>query len=142
MRVRFAGPVDYAHSATPDFACNHIGADSLADARNGVPPNPCRRIFGAGFEIVAGASPENFCLGQERFSFLEQRLIVGTRAFYKRQTGAGGFLLERVVQDRFQPLPSLRIHIINPRVIIPDGATLSREPIPAGRSQLKFPWRS
>src|SRR5256714_2836515 len=94
------GEVNGSHSATPDLAGDHVGADPLADSRNSVAPNPSRRIFGARFEIVACASPENFRLGQERFSLLEQRLIVGTRTLYKRQASAGGFLLERVIQDR------------------------------------------
>src|SRR5213075_152930 len=81
-----------------------------ADLRTGFAPNPARGIFGARFQVVVCVSPQNLSLGEERLSFLEQRAIVGTGAFYKRQTRAGRFLLESITEDGLQSLPSLRIH--------------------------------
>src|ERR1041385_7580908 len=105
--------IDRSHSAPANFTNDHIGAYSPPNLRKVLRRTRNGKVIGAFFQSICRVRLG----GQKRFSLAQKIDIISTRMLDHRASGRGRFVFERLGENRFEFLPSIRVHDLSSRAV-------------------------
>src|SRR5215469_14692800 len=105
--------INRSHSALANFTNNHVSAYSPPNFRKVLRRNRNAKVISAFLQRIRRVGLG----GEKRFDLTQKIDIISTRMADDRASGRRGFVLERFSENRFEFLPSIRVHNLSSRAV-------------------------